>query len=99
MRAMNIHHPVAGVARGDTLSERLRQARQHANVSQADAAKGANITERRLKAIEAGTGSAPAVPTIQKLAYQYGVPALWLSAGGLAGAKFVPSWYRLGGAA
>lgn len=95
MRALEMKYPVAGVAASDTLAARMRAARDHARLSVDDVvAKVQGLSAKRLQALETGTGAqAPDIGLVQKLAALYAVPALWLSAGALAGAKFAPAWY------
>lgn len=95
MRAMELRH----AANHDTFGERLRRAREHTCVKAEDLADRAGITTKRVQSLETGGSSPPTPDQVNRMAGALKVSPLWLMAGELAGEKFVPSWYRQGGAA
>lgn len=89
MRAMELRHST----HADTLASRLRQAREHARLTIDEAAaKVPGLSAKRLQAAEFGAGRAPDITIVRALAALYAVEPLWLAAGALAGARFVPAW-------
>lgn len=94
MRAHGIHTTGAN----DAFDARLRSARAHARLTEDEAAGLAGLTVKKLQAMERGgeAGRQPNTQAIAHLAAAYGVSAVWLAAGGSAGAKLTPAWYRAG---
>jgi len=96
MRAMEIRYPLAGVDLSDTLALRIRRAREHAGLTIEQAAiRVSGLSVKRLTNMELGTDNAKSMDMglLQRMAELYQVRAMWLSAGALAGDKFVPDWW------
>jgi transcriptional regulator with XRE-family HTH domain len=79
----------------DTFHGRLRAARTHARLTEEEAAGLGQLTVKKLQGMERGSesGKQPNMPALTRLGAAYGVSAVWLAAGGAAGAKLVPEWY------
>ena len=85
---------LAGCSANDSLAERMRQSRVHAQLTQKAAAQAIGITPGHLGRIERGGVQMVEKPaTIVLAAGAYGVNQVWLYSGGQAGARLVPDWY------
>lgn len=86
---------LSGLDPNDTYHGRLRAARTHARLTEEEAAGLGQITVRKLQSMERGgeSGKQPNMPALNRLGAAYGVSAVWLAAGAVAGPKLVPEWY------
>jgi transcriptional regulator with XRE-family HTH domain len=92
MKTINPH--IAGHVAGDHLGARMLASRTHAGLSQKVAAARIGLTAGHLGRIErGGISMVKDGVTLQAAARVYGVSAVWLYAGAVAGAKLVPHWY------
>lgn len=92
MKKLNEH--LTGRVEGDHLGARMLASRTHAGLARKDAAKRIGISLSQLGRIERGSvGMVDNPMTIRNAAAIYGVSDVWLYAGAMAGAKFVPNWY------
>jgi transcriptional regulator with XRE-family HTH domain len=86
---------LAGNIAGDHLGRRMFHAREHAGLNHKEAAEKVGLSDRHLRRIEAGAVGMVSDPaTLVRAARAYGVSEVWLYAGGMAGERLVPAWYR-----
>ena len=80
---------------GDTLADRMAAARSHAGLTQKQASEGIGLSAKQIGRIEHGAVQMVSDPaTLVRAAKTYGVSDVWLYAGGHAGPRLVPDWYR-----
>jgi transcriptional regulator with XRE-family HTH domain len=85
---------LAGRTEGDHFGLRMRKAREAANLSRKDAAAEIGISVAQLGKIERGSVGMVSDPnTLVRAGRAYGVSDVWLYAGSMAGARFVPDYY------
>lgn len=85
---------ITGHVSGDSLGARMRAAREQAGISQESAAARIGLSAGHLGRVErGGVSMVKDSITLTAAARVYGVSAVWLYAGGVAGAKLTPAWY------
>lgn len=96
MKPVNFGYRVAGTRDADAFGKRMHDAREHAGISEEEAAERGGLSLASLRRIERSqTKMVQTEIRLHTFAKLYGVPEVWLYAGDVAGKATAPSWYRI----